>query len=143
MAGIRGRDTKPELRIRRELHARGFRFSRNPVRLPGRPDVVLTRWKVAVFVHGCFWHSHGCSLSKLPASNAGFWRQKLTGNVERDEIAVLTLLSLGWRVATVWECAMRSAAAQDRFDVAMNRLAKWIRTEVNVPVMEITGEADC
>lgn len=140
MAGIRGRDTKPEMQVRRALHLRGFRFSRAPVRLPGRPDVVLTRWKVAVFVHGCFWHLHGCSLSKLPESNSQFWQRKLAGNVERDELVALTLISLGWRVAIVWECALKGIRAQASFDAAMDRLAAWIRSDSREPALEISGD---
>lgn len=140
MASVRGRDTKPELQVRRALHLRGFRFSRNPARLPGRPDVVLTKWKVAVFVHGCFWHWHGCSLSKLPASNEQFWHRKLTGNVDRDDLTTLTLLALGWRVAVVWECALRSTRARASFDPAMDRLATWIRSAPAEHVLEISGQ---
>lgn len=139
MAGIGGRNTKPEIQVRRALHLRGFRFSLAPVRLPGRPDVVLTRWKVAVFVHGCFWHWHGCALSKLPGSNTQFWQRKLAGNVERDELAALTLVALGWRVVIVWECALRGARAQAEFDAAMNRLAGWIRSDSGEAVLEISG----
>lgn len=139
MARIRSRDTRPETLVRRALHHRGFRFARNPVRLPGRPDVVLSRWKVAVFVHGCFWHRHGCSLSKLPASNTEFWHRKLAGNVHRDEVAVLTLLMMGWRVATVWECALRGPRARYAFDGAMDLLAAWIRSESSEPVLDISG----
>lgn len=139
MASIRGRDTKPEIQVRQALHLRGFRFSRSPLRLPGSPDVVLTRWKVAVFVHGCFWHLHGCSLSKLPANNGQFWQRKLAGNVERDELAALTLVALGWRVATVWECALRGKRARADFSPAMDRLAVWIRDGSGEPALDISG----
>lgn len=143
MAGIRGRDTKPEIQVRRALHRRGFRYSRASARLPGRPDVVLTRWKAVVFVHGCFWHWHGCSLSKLPESNRQFWQRKLSGNVERDELAALTLVALGWRVATVWECSLRGTTAREGFEAAMDRLATWIRSDSEGPVLEITADAAC
>jgi DNA mismatch endonuclease, patch repair protein len=143
MAGIRSRDTKPEMQVRRALHMRGFRFSRNPVRLPGRPDVVLSRWKVAVFVHGCFWHRHGCSLSKLPANHRSFWESKLAGNVARDEVAAMTLVAFGWRVATVWECALRGKRAMAGFDAAMDRLAAWIRSDSEGAVLDISGDAGC
>jgi DNA mismatch endonuclease (patch repair protein) len=140
MAGIRGRNTKPEMRVRQALHRRGFRFALTDAHLPGRPDVVLTRWKVAVFVHGCFWHWHGCSLSKLPGSNSQFWERKLAGNVDRDQLAVLMLVSMGWRVVTIWECALRSAKARASFEAEMDRLAVWIRSAFGEPVIEIALE---
>lgn len=138
MSGIRWRNTKPELTVRRQLHARGFRYALRPIALPGRPDVVLSRWRVAVFVHGCFWHYHGCHLSKMPASNRPFWQSKLAANQVRDEIAVLTLVSMGWRVAVVWECALRGASASRGFTAALDDLALWIRREgSDTPTIEI------
>jgi len=108
MAGITGRNTRPEMAVRRALHVAGFRFRLHRKDLPGSPDIVLPRYRTVVFVHGCFWHRHaGCRLAKLPASNADFWRVKLEGNVQRDRNAVKALLAGGWRVLTVWECAIR------------------------------------
>lgn len=127
MAGIRGRNTKPEVKVRKALHALGFRFARNSKGLPGRPDLVLPRWKVAVFVNGCFWHWHGCHLSRIPASNAEFWLAKLTGNRARDVRVVSQLLGNGWRVLTVWECSLRGSAGGAAFDADMLRVAGWIR----------------
>jgi DNA mismatch endonuclease, patch repair protein len=141
MSGIRGKNTLPEVLVRRALHAHGFRFGTKSTLLPGRPDVVLPRWKVAVFVHGCFWHWHGCPLSKVPASNRQFWQEKLESNVERDDLAVLVLVALGWRVATIWECALRGARARASFDSAMDQLAAWIRSPGDEPVLEISGDA--
>lgn len=142
MSGIRGKNTKPELAIRRHLHARGFRYVSRPTPLPGRPDVVLTRWRVAVFVHGCFWHWHGCQLSKMPASNRPFWRKKLAGNKRRDELAVLTLVSMGWRVAVVWECALRSAQARESLGGVIDKLADWIRSGSS-PAVEFPDAVAC
>lgn len=93
-----------------------------------------------MFVHGCFWHFHGCALSKLPSSNTRFWRKKLTGNALRDEVNALTLVSMGWRVAVVWECALRSADARRKFEQAMDGLAHWIRQHPDSPVIEILGD---
>ena len=108
MAGIRGKGTKPEIVVRRALFAQGFRFRLHRSDLPGGPDIVLPRRKVAIFVHGCFWHQHaGCRFAKLPSSNADFWRNKLDGNVQRDRRAIEALRSAGWRVLTVWECVTR------------------------------------
>lgn len=143
MSGIRGRNTKPEKIVRRELHARGFRFALHPMQLPGRPDIALTRWRVAVFVNGCFWHLHGCGLSKVPSSNTTFWQRKLQGNRDRDEIAVLTLISMGWRVATVWECGLRGAKAQQQLSGAMDRLAAWIRGHDEQLAIELPNHLSC
>lgn len=127
MAGIRSRDTKPEIRVRKALHALGFRFALSSRGLPGKPDVVLPKWKVAVFVHGCFWHLHGCHLSKTPASNTEFWTEKLGKNVERDSRMVAKLLEEGWRVLLIWECALRGKHAEEVFGSEMSGVANWIR----------------
>lgn len=109
MSGIRGRDTKPELLVRRYLHSAGFRFRLFRKDLPGRPDVVLPRWNVVIFVHGCFWHGHqGCALFRVPKTRTEFWTEKIARNAERDEAAIQKLLDQQWRVAVVWECALRA-----------------------------------
>ena len=111
MAGIRGRDTQPELLVRRYLHSAGFRFRLFRKDLPGRPDVVLPRWKVVIFAHGCFWHGHqGCPLFRIPKTRTDFWTKKIGRNSQRDQEAIQKLLDLGWRVAVVWECALRADA---------------------------------
>jgi len=107
MRRIRGRDTKPELLLRRGLHSRGLRFRLYRSDLPGRPDLVFPLRKAVVFIHGCFWHGHGCALCKAPATRAEFWTSKIARNAERDQIASSELMKAGWRVLTVWECAMR------------------------------------
>src|SRR5438045_5308013 len=105
MAGIKGRDTKPELTVRRYLHRRGFRFRLRGRRLPGRPDIILPKHAAVVMVHGCFWHSHDrCKYAYKPKSNKSFWRAKLGGNAARDKVNRRRLAKLGWRVFTVWEC---------------------------------------
>lgn len=105
MSGIRGKDTQPELAVRRFLHRRGFRYRLHDRRLPGRPDMVLPRYRVVVFVHGCFWHQHpGCRFATTPDTNASFWQHKLSGNQMRDARKSEELQALGWRVITVWEC---------------------------------------
>lgn len=111
MSGIKGKHTKPEILVRKALHAAGYRFRLHRKDLPGAPDVVLPGRKVAIFAHGCFWHMHaGCNNAKLPTTRPDFWRTKLQGNVARDARAVESLRSQGWRVLTVWECATRDAA---------------------------------
>lgn len=107
MRRVRGRDTKPEMMIRRGLHARGLRYRLHDMTLPGRPDLVFSKLRVAVFIHGCFWHAHGCVLSRLPATRQDFWQQKLEANAARDQKAVEALQADGWRVLVIWECALR------------------------------------
>ena len=113
MSGIRGRDTKPEMLVRRALFKAGFRFRLHRRDLPGVPDVVLPGRRVAIFVHGCFWHMHqGCPNAKLPSTRPEFWLAKLSKNVDRDRDARDALLADGWRVLTVWECATREREIQ-------------------------------
>lgn len=125
MSRIRGTNTKPEKAVRAVLHAHGYRFRLHQATLPGRPDIVLRKHRIAVFVHGCFWHAHqGCTFAKLPASNTGFWRRKLAGNAKRDVENKRKLLDSGWRVLTVWECAIRGG--EEPLDRLASRLLTWI-----------------
>lgn len=124
MSGIRGKNTKPEMIVRRAIFAAGFRFRLHCKYLPGIPDIVLPGRKLAVFVHGCFWHMHaGCKYAKLPSSRQDFWREKLGRNVERDRENVDALIGLGWRVLVVWECVTREKGAESALPSA---LASWI-----------------
>jgi DNA mismatch endonuclease (patch repair protein) len=128
MSRIRGKDTTPELMLRRMLHRAGFRYRTHPSDLPGRPDLVLRKHRAVIFVHGCFWHRHGgCRFSTTPSSNAEFWRNKFAGTVERDGRILDRLKEEGWRVAVVWECALQSnpadvAAVVGRWLVSSRRL---------------------
>lgn len=125
MAGIRGKDTAPERVVRSLLHRAGFRFRLHPSRLPGRPDVVLPSRRIAVFVHGCFWHMHPkCRFAKLPGTNRRFWKVKLAANRARDSRAEAELLQQGWRVLVVWECAIRGGA--DNLNALSDQLSNWI-----------------
>lgn len=126
MAGIRGRDTKIEVQVRKALHARGLRYRTDVRKLPGRPDIVLPRWRAAILVHGCFWHAHDCGLCRIPATRPDFWREKLEGNAARDRRNHDALVAAGWRVATVWECALRGKGERALIAVA-DRLAEWVR----------------
>lgn len=110
MAGIRGKNTRPEIAVRRLLHGRGFRFRLHEKSLPGKPDIVLPKWKVVIFVNGCFWHQHlGCRFATSPATNAKRWQHKFEQNIARDRRNVSEILALGWRVIVLWECGLRSA----------------------------------
>lgn len=107
MAAIKGKDTKPERIVRSYLHRAGFRFSLHRKDLPGRPDIVLPKYRTVVFVHGCFWHQHrGCANAATPASHRPFWQKKLTGNQARDSRNNHLLHELGWTVVTLWECEL-------------------------------------
>jgi len=109
MAGIKGKDTRPELVLRRALHAAGFRCRLRQKGLPGRPDMVFRRIQAVVFVHGCFWHRHeGCRFATNPATRQDFWAAKFEANTQRDGVVMDQLLGLGWRVAVVWECALKN-----------------------------------
>ena len=122
MSGIRGKDTKPELQVRRFLHAQGFRFRLHDKRLPGKPDLVLPKWKTVILVHGCFWHMHDCRYFKLPQSRTEFWRGKLESNRRRDDVIRHQLEALGWRVVIVHECDLR-----DDLQAALCALAHTLR----------------
>ncbi|MEA5162468.1 DNA mismatch endonuclease Vsr [Cereibacter johrii] len=111
MSGIRGKNTKPELVLRRSLHAAGYRFRLHAKGVPGKPDIVMPKYRAVILVHGCFWHRHeGCRYSTLPSTRPEFWMAKFKANVARDEVVRAAVLEAGWRVATVWECALRTGA---------------------------------
>ena len=116
MAGIQSKNTKPEILIRKALHAEGLRYSLHSNHLPGKPDIVMPKSRVAIFVHGCFWHWHGCRLSKIPATQAA-----------------------DWRVATVWECATRGISALNNLPTLIEHLVFWIRNPEQAPTLEITA----
>ena len=135
MAGIRSVNTKPERQLRTLLHRHGFRYRLHGPRLPGRPDIVLPKHGVVIFVHGCFWHRHcGCPYAYVPATNRAFWRSKFAANLKRDKMAEKQLLDQGWRMLIVWECAIRDAALNP--DALTKRIARWIaarRTRDELP----------
>jgi DNA mismatch endonuclease (patch repair protein) len=114
MSRIRGKDTSPELWVRRYLHSRGFRYRLHGTGLPGRPDLVLPKHGAVVFVHGCFWHAHSCQKGRIPATRSEFWLEKFEANQTRDIRNERALRRLGWRVLTIWECSLTTAAKRDR-----------------------------
>lgn len=120
MSGIRSKDTKPEMLVRQTLFAAGYRFRLHRRDLPGAPDIVMPGRKIAIFIHGCFWHRHkGCRLAKLPATRPDFWKAKLEGNVERDMRAIKALVALDWRVLVVWECATKDKTSDSTLSEAL------------------------
>jgi DNA mismatch endonuclease (patch repair protein) len=132
MAGIRGKNTRPELQLRHALFAAGFRYRLHRRDLPGSPDMVFSRYRAALFVHGCFWHRHeGCRYTTTPRSNAEFWRLKFESNVSRDIRDIALLRQGGWRVAIVWECTLKRAPK----NVVVNVL-EWLQSDQNFLVVE-------
>lgn len=126
MAAIRGKDTKPEMTVRKFLHRRGFRYRLHVKDLPGKPDIVIPKFRTVVFVHGCFWHRHkGCKNAVLPKTNPDFWEKKLKGNVKRDRKNLEALRNMGWRIVVVWECAMKGKNAGET-EVILDRTAEWL-----------------
>lgn len=125
MAGIRGKNTKPELIVRSGLHRLGFRFRLHKKDLPGKPDLVLKKHNAVVFVNGCFWHGHPCHLFKLPSSRTTFWKAKILRNQRNDQRATVALRAQNWRVLTIWECSIKG---RERIDPAffMNRIQNWL-----------------
>ncbi|WP_456649645.1 MULTISPECIES: very short patch repair endonuclease [unclassified Bradyrhizobium] len=121
MQAIRSTNTRPELVVRSLLHARGFRYRLHVRSLPGRPDIVLKRYRTAIFVHGCFWHQHGCPRSSLPKSRKSYWHPKLSNNVERHKRQVNELRALGWRVITIWECEVDTPTLARRLRTLFKR----------------------
>ncbi|EAQ96693.2 T/G mismatch-specific endonuclease [Congregibacter litoralis KT71] len=126
MAGIRGSNTKPELLLRKGLHALGFRYKLHDKTLPGKPDLVFPRYKAVIFANGCFWHCHNCHLFKWPKSRAEFWQKKISGNVARDEQVSQQLKSSGWRVLRVWECALKGKT-RIGIETVLSISADWLR----------------
>lgn len=127
MSGIRGKNTKPELLVRSGLHRRGFRFRLHDKSLPGKPDVVFRQLKAIILVHGCFWHGHDCHLFKWPSTRPEFWSEKIRGNKERDEQHSAAYIRKGWRVLTIWECALKGKYRLDE-DELLGRAAAWLRS---------------
>jgi DNA mismatch endonuclease (patch repair protein) len=124
MSGIRGKDTKPEMLLRSQLHRRGLRFRVHDKRLPGRPDIVFPGRKAVVFVNGCFWHGHdGCKYFKVPETRRDFWQEKIEANRSRDAGSIAALEEKGWRVCVVWECATRQRATE-----AVDAVELWVRS---------------
>jgi DNA mismatch endonuclease (patch repair protein) len=137
MSRIRGKDTKPEMLLRRGLHATGLRFRLHVPELPGKPDLVFPRHHAVILVHGCFWHGHNCPLFKLPATRPEFWAAKITGNQERDQRAAKALQAAGWRVLTVWECSLKGTGRRP-LDEVLKYCADFVLADVELA--ELAGQ---
>jgi len=132
MAAVRGKDTGPERAVRAALFSAGYRYRLHRRDLPGSPDIVLPRYRIVVFVHGCFWHGHDCPRGRRPASNVEFWNAKLDGNLARDRASRAALEAAGWTVATVWQCSV-----QQEIEGLLHELATRAHARCSVPPSEL------
>lgn len=123
MAAVHSEETKPEQRVRKYLFSHGFRYRKNVRNLMGSPDIVLPKYKTVIFINGCFWHGHACPDFHWPKTNAAFWREKISGNIERDKRVVAGLEKDGWKVLTVWECELKG----QQYNETMQRLIDQIK----------------
>ncbi len=126
MSNIRSKNTKPEEKVRKDLFSRGFRYRKNVRTLPGCPDIVLPKYRVVIFVNGCFWHKHDCGRFVWPSSNQDYWIPKINRNIERDLLNKTELEKMGWKVLIVWECALKKKT----FSETMERLVADITADV-------------
>ena len=140
MSAIKSKNTKPELTIRKALHARGLRFRLHVKTLPGRPDIVLPRYKAVILVNGCFWHGHHCHLSSTPKTRQEFWLGKISNSMSRDRLVHDQLLDAGWRLGIVWECAIKGRTRQT-LDSVIDELEDWLHDPTTLGI-EISGKAN-
>ena len=125
MSRIRSKDTKPEELVRKYLFSKGFRYRKNDVRLPGKPDIVLPKYKTVIFVNGCFWHGHqGCRYFVWPKNNAEFWKKKIVDNIQRDDKICSLLKELGWNVIVIWECELKPSVAEKTLSTLAYNIVK-------------------
>ncbi|WHP06330.1 MULTISPECIES: very short patch repair endonuclease [Acinetobacter] len=137
MSKIKSRDTQPELMVRRLLHAAGFRFRIHRKDLPGKPDIVLPKYKAVIFIHGCFWHGHtGCKLFRIPTTRTEFWENKICKNQLNDTRALQLLLDQGWRVCNIWECVIRKYRKDP--ENILDTISKWLHS--GEPLLEVNEE---
>jgi len=124
MSRIKGKDTKPELLVRKFLFANGYRYRLHVKNLPGKPDIVLPKYKTVIFVHGCFWHGHAnCKYYVVPKTNTDWWLQKINGNIAKDAKAVTALKKAGWKIITIWECKLKPALVEKTFNALLKKLS--------------------
>lgn len=130
MSGIRGKNTKPEIFIRKALHAGGYRFRLHRKDLPGSPDIVLPKYRAVILINGCFWHGHDCRLFKWPKTRPDFWREKIERNIRRDQRNQANLKQLGWRLCILWECQIKGGGDVRRREV-ITRIMDWLDDETD------------
>ncbi len=128
MSAIKGKNTKPEMFIRHSLHTAGFRYRLHVKDLPGKPDIVLPKYKAIIMVNGCFWHKHQCYLFKWPSTRIKFWKEKIDKNVKNDHINLLKLQKMGWRIMIVWECALKGKIKLTS-DEILKQMTNWIKSD--------------
>lgn len=129
MSKISGKETKPEILVRKYLFAQGFRFRKNVEKLPGKPDIALPKYKTIIFINGCFWHGHkGCKKSALPASNTKFWKEKIEKNIERDNKEICELKSLGWNIEIIWQCELKN---KELFSKTLGKVTRNLQKRVS------------
>ncbi len=128
MSKISGQGTKPEVLVRKHLFANGFRYRKNDKRYPGKPDIVLPKYKTIILVHGCFWHGHSCPAGKLPETNKAFWKEKIHSNSERDNRNKTKLKKLGWHVIVIWQCKINTQRKQN---MTFQKLTRQIMKNIN------------
>jgi DNA mismatch endonuclease (patch repair protein) len=136
MSGIRGKNTKPEILIRKVLFAQGFRYRIHDKNLPGKPDLVLPKYKAVIFIQGCFWHLHDCHLFKWPKSREDFWREKIESNKARDVKVIRDITASGWRILIIWECALKGKTRRSLEELS-DMVVDWIRSDT--PYLEVAG----
>ncbi len=140
MAGITGKNTRPEMLVRRALHKQGFRYRLHDKDLPGKPDLVFPKYKAVILVHGCFWHAHDCHLFKWPKTRQDFWKEKIEGNKARDRKIIKQLQEQGWRVLNIWECALKGKTRLSLEEV-IEKASLWLHSKDScASVFEIVGE---
>ncbi|MEO6231126.1 MAG: DNA mismatch endonuclease Vsr [Ferruginibacter sp.] len=125
MSRIKGKNTKPEMLVRKYLFAKGYRYRLHDKKLPGKPDIVLPKYKTVIFVHGCFWHGHeGCKYYVVPKTNTDWWLNKINGNIANDVKAVKALKKDGWKIITIWECELKPAQVEKTLNILLIKLKK-------------------
>ncbi len=139
MSSIRGKDTRPEMMVRRWLWSNGYRYRLHRADLPGKPDIVLPKYRAMIFVHGCFWHWHGCHFTSTPASRRDFWQAKFSDNVSRDKRNVAALREKSWRVLVIWECALRGKHAAP--EQVAEQITTFLHTDAGFAVTRLLTES--
>lgn len=125
MSRIKSKDTTIEIMVRKFLWSHGFRYRKNDARFPGKPDIVLPKYKTVIFIHGCFWHKHeGCKNATIPKTRTEFWLQKINGNVARDEVNIKKITEMGWHAITVWECELNKKTSDNRLNLLITQIQK-------------------